>query len=402
MTDVATITDEVLLPWADADFRANPYPWYDRLRLEAPVYKDPLNPRTYIVSRYEDIAEWGKHPSLTMITPSWVAKDEAAWGRFKDCIIVKDPPEHAALRQKANNWFSPKAVTQWSDAAADCVEALIDDLGPSGVVEAYRNIALIPAHHAMCKALGLPNDGFDTAARYMMDCMMALGAAVTPAEQERCRVGFAYLQDRIDHYIARARENPKPGMASAWLDQVAAGDMSETQLNEALLLFWASGTPNAAYLITGGLEMFARHPEVFELWKNEPERRNAILNEIARLHTAEITFDRFTTEDLEISGVTVPAESHIRFLVAAANRQPDIFSHPHEFRLDRPVGTLPHLTFGVGAHFCPGRMHSQAMVNAIYGVLAKRVKRIELAGEPIFGHDDRSARFLRLSLKLVV
>lgn len=402
MTNVAATTDEVLLPWADPEFRANPYPWYDRLRREAPVYKDPLNENTYIVSRYEDIAEFGKHPSLTMIAPSWIVKDKAAWGRFEDCIIVKDPPEHAALRQRANSWFSPKQVTQWSDAAAAAVDVLIDDLGPSGNVEAFRNLALVPAHHAMCKALGLPNDGIDTAARYMMDCMMALGAAVTPDEQERCRVGFAYLQDRVDHYIAGARANPKPGMTSAWLDLVAAGEMTERQLNEALLLFWITGTPNAAYLITGGLEMFARHPEVFELWRNEPKKRNTILNEIARLHTAEITFDRFTAQPLVINGVTIPAGASIRFLVASANRQPEIFADPHTFRLDRPLGTPPHLSFGVGAHFCPGRMHSQAMVHAIYDTLARRVKTIELAGDPVYGHDDRSARISRLPLRLVV
>lgn len=402
MSDSVVPTDEVLLPWADPQFRANPYPWYDRLRREAPLYKDPLNERTYIVSRYEDVTEFGKHPSLTMIAPPWVVKDEAAWGRFEDCIIVKDPPEHLALRQRANNWFSPKQVVRWSEAAVAAVDAIIDDLGPSGNVEAYRNLALIPAHHAMCKALGLANDGFDTAARYMMDCMMALGAAVTPEEADRCRTGFAYLQDRVDRHIAQSRANPKPGMTSAWLDLVAAGEMSERQLNEALMLFWVTGTPNAAYLITGGLEMFARDPHVFELWRSEPKQRNAILNEIARLHTAEITFDRFTTEPLEIAGVTVPADSSLRFLVASANRQPEIFSDPHDFRLDRPVGTPPHLSFGIGAHFCPGRMHSQAMAHAIYDRLAERVKRIELEGEPVYGHDDRSARFLRLSLRLVI
>ena len=185
------------------------------------------------------------------------------------------------------------------------------------------------------------------------------------------------------------------------LDLVAAGEMTERQLNEALLLFWVSGTPNAAYLITGGLEIFARHPEVFDLWRDKPEQRTSILNEIARLHTAEITFDRFTTEPLEIGGVTIPANSSIRFLVASANRQPDVFPDPDEFRLDRPLNPS-HLSFGVGAHFCPGRLHSQAMAHAIYGKLTERVRRIELAGEPIYGHDDRSARFLRLSLRLLI
>ena len=75
----AATTEEILLPWADPAVRANPYPWYDRLRREAPVYKDPLNERTYIVSRYEDVAEYGKHPSLTMIAGVPSSRSSTRW-----------------------------------------------------------------------------------------------------------------------------------------------------------------------------------------------------------------------------------------------------------------------------------------------------------------------------------
>ncbi|MAP96577.1 MAG: hypothetical protein CMK07_16700 [Ponticaulis sp.] len=388
-----------LLPWRDAEFRMNPFPWYDTLRKQAPVYKDPTEENTYIVSRYEDVVAFGRHPSLTMKAPSWV--DKGAWGLFKDCIIVRDPPEHTALRRRSNKWFTPKMANQWAEASAEAVGKVIDELGPQGNVEAYRNLALIPAHHAMCKALGLPNDGYDTASAYMMDCMIALGSDVTPAEADRCQTAFDYLQDRVTQYLDMRRETPSEGMVSSWLDLVAKGEMTPTQLNDGVMLFWATGTPNAAYLITGGLEIFARKPEVFDLWRSEPSQRKAILDEVARLHTAEMSFDRFTTEPLDINGQIIPAGMHVRFMIASANRQPELFEDPHEFRLDRSADTPPHLSFGIGPHSCPGMVIAQAEAHAVFNLLTERLTRVELAGAPIYGHDDRSARYRRLPLRLV-
>lgn len=396
----AHVQQENLLPWANAAFRENPYPWYDVVRREAPVYRDPFAENTYVVSRYDDIVKFGKHPSLSMVAPSWVPK--TPWSLFKDSMLTTNPPEHTAHRRRSNKWFTPKLAAQWAEATAKAVNSAIDDIGPSGLIEAYRNLALMPAHHAMCAALGLPEDGFDTASAWMHDAMVALGAAVTSQEEERCRVAFEYLSDRVRYYVRMCRQDPRPGMVSNWIELVASGEMNEQQLFEGLLLFWATGTPNAAYLITGGLEVFARQPEIFELWKNDPRKHTAIFNEIARLHTPEISVTRFTTEELEIRGVTIPAGMIIRFMIASANRDPEAFPNPHVVDVTRSTETNQHISFGIGVHSCPGMTISTAEANAVFNIVASRVKRLELAAEPIYNHNDRTAAFSRLMLRLIV
>jgi cytochrome P450 len=398
--DEQHVDEQILLPWRDKQFRANPYPWYEILREKAPVYRDPLSENTYVISRYEDVLLFGKHPSLTAKAPSWVEK--GPWSLFIDSMIVVDPPEHASMRRKSNKWFTPKKAEEWVEATTDGVNEVLDQLGPSGMVEAYRNLALMPAHYAMCKALGVPSDGFDTAAAWMHDAMLALGTGISDEEQERCYAAFSYLTDRVNHYISLRRESPNDGMVSNWIDAVVSGDMTERQLFEGLLLFWATATPNAAYLITGGLEMFARQPDVFDMWRAEPEKRHTIFNEIARLYTAEISFTRFTTEELEIRGVKIPAGMMIRFMISAANRDPDAFSNPDEFDVRRPEGGKTNLTFGTGAHSCPGMLLARAEAHAVYNALAARVKRITLGGQPIYDHDDRNGVYERLPLRLIV
>lgn len=385
-----------LLPWQDKAFRADPFPWYDRLREQAPVYQDPAAPETYVVSRYEDVVNYGRHPSLSVRAPDWVPR--TAWSRFEDNIVVKDPPEHAALRRHSNKWLTPKMAQGWTAATAEAINGVLDELGPNGLVEAYRNLALMPMHLAMCRALGLPGDGFDTASDYTHAAMVALGSAVTSEEYEEAETAFRYLEDRVAYYIALRRREPNDGAVSNWIRLVDAGDMTEVQLREAVLMFWATGTPNAAYFITGGLEHFARNPDLFQIWRSSPDKRDDILNEIARLSTAEISFTRFTTEALEIRGVEIPAGRMIRFMIAAANRDPDVFPEPHAIRLDRRAGS--HMTFGIGPHSCPGFNLARAGAQAIYNVLATRVQTIALGGDPVYDHDDRSFVYKRLTLQL--
>jgi cytochrome P450 len=390
--------EDVLLPWRDKEFRANPYPWYEVLREKAPVYRDPLAQNTYVLSRHEDVLLYARHPTLTAKAPAWVSR--GPWGLFIDSMIVVDPPQHAAMRRMSNKWFTPKKAEEWVAATTLAVNDVLDQLGPSGMVEAYRDLTLIPAHHAMCKALGVPSDGFDIAAAWMHDAMLALGTVVSDEEEERCQAAFDYLTDRVNYFIRLRRESPNNGMVSSWIDAVVNGEMTERQLFEGLMLFWATATPNAAYLITGGLEMFARNPDIFELWRQQPDRRHLIFNEIARFHTAEVSFTRFTTEELEIRGVKIPAGMMIRFMISAANRDPEAFPEPDTFDVNRPADGKLNLTFGSGAHSCPGMLLARAEAHAVYNALAARVKRISLAGQPVYDHDDRNAAYDRLPLRL--
>ena len=390
----------VYLPWTDREFHRNPFPWYDVVREAAPVYQDPLEPGTYVITNHEDVVQFGKHPSLTMKAPKWVPK--SPWSIFKDSVIVTDPPVQTELRRRSNKWFTPKMALKWAEESALAVEQQLNELGPSGHIEAFRNLALIPAHKAMCAAIGLPDDGYDTAHVWMHDTMVGLGSVVTEEEKQRCQTAFDYLADRVNYYIALRRQQPNNGMISSWIEDVAAGEMTEQQLFEGVLLFWATGTPNAAYLITGGLEIFARYPEVFERWKSMPEDRHGIMEEIARMNTPEVSFTRYTTEPLTIRDTTIPPESFVRFMISSANRDPKVFTNPHKFDDKRNTNGHAHLTFGIGAHACPGMIISKAEANAIFNLLADKVERIELAGEPIMSTTDRTAAYQRLPLKLIM
>ena len=53
----------------------------------------------------------------------------------------------------------------------------------------------------------------------------------------------------------------------------------------------------------------------------------------------------------EIRGCPIRAGEQVALVLTSANRDPDVFEEPDEFRLEREP---PHLAFGHGPHKCPG------------------------------------------------
>ncbi|MGH8917150.1 MAG: cytochrome P450, partial [Actinomycetes bacterium] len=92
------------------------------------------------------------------------------------------------------------------------------------------------------------------------------------------------------------------------------------------------------------------------------------------VHTAPM---RFAAEDVEYSGVTIPAGSVVSVSLAAANR--DVERYPEEaqdFRVDRDASG--HVAFGHGLHHCLGAQLARIEGQEAIGLLLKRRPDIAL------------------------
>jgi cytochrome P450 len=92
------------------------------------------------------------------------------------------------------------------------------------------------------------------------------------------------------------------------------------------------------------------------------------------------TFFRTTTKAVEVEGVTLDEGQKVLLFLAAANRDPRKWEDPEKFNIRRK--TLGHVGFGYGIHSCVGQMVARLEGETILAVLARKVKSIELNGEP--------------------
>jgi cytochrome P450 len=63
-------------------------------------------------------------------------------------------------------------------------------------------------------------------------------------------------------------------------------------------------------------------------------------------------FERWVLEDITVAGVDIPRGAEVALQFASANRDPAVFADPD--RLDLARDPNPHITFGLGIHYCLG------------------------------------------------
>lgn len=393
---VTTVVNKRILPWDNISYVDNPYPWYQEARENYPIYKDVDG--TYVITRYEDVVKFGKLPSLSIVPPDDV--DKGPWGVLKDTVVALDPPKHTASRRPLNKWFTPKLVKSWSEAASEYAVSYIDNLSDGEIFDANMYLGVAPAHKAMCKALQVPDGDFEPVIFCMHKAMAALSAVAGTKQNEEATEAFNYLFERIKEMMQWKVENPGNGLADALLDAISAGKMTESEVMQSMVLLWGSGGHNPSYVVGTAVEYFAKNPEVFEIYKNEPEKRTTFISEIYRLYPPELTFSRYATEDIEIHGVPIKPGECVKFIMDSANRDPLVFPNPDKLDLNRPADSTQHCSFGMGIHQCAGQTISRGVIETVLNVIAEKVKSFSLEGEPVMDNSDRSRAYVNLPVSI--
>ena len=108
--------------------------------------------------------------------------------------------------------------------------------------------------------------------------------------------------------------------------------------------------------------------------------------------------NRMTTKQVDIGGVTIPAGTNITLFIGSANRDPDVFDQPDEFRVHRDPN--PHLAFGAGIHTCAGLNVARLEAQVAIEKFMTSYPNFELIGAPERAHRARFRGFPKLIARL--
>ncbi len=143
---------------ASRRFKANPYPFYARLRAEGPVYRTKLTfwLPVWLVTRYDEV--------LTVLRDERFAKDFSskipwiprATRPLYRVLISLDPPEHTRLRALVNKAFTPGVVEGMRDRIQSVCDELLDAVDANGRMELVREFALPLTFTIIADLLGIP------------------------------------------------------------------------------------------------------------------------------------------------------------------------------------------------------------------------------------------------------
>jgi cytochrome P450 len=146
------------------------------------------------------------------------------------------------------------------------------------------------------------------------------------------------------------------------------------------LIVFTAGHDTTRNAISGGLLALLENPDQLALLRGDPGRAALAVEEIVRWTTPVNYMKRTAARDVVLRGQKIRAGEELMLCYASANRDEEVFDDPFAFRIERSPNR--HLGFGIGEHFCLGSHLARRSSTALFTEIARRVERLELAGEP--------------------
>lgn len=367
---------------------------YTRYRREQPVAwidQEPYRP-FWAVTRHADIIEVEKQnmlfinePRANIIPKAVEDATIAALGSRTAAvrtIIDMDEPDHRKYRNVTQSWFLGPGVARFQGKVEALCSSWLDrmrDLG--GECDFARDIANFIPLAVIMTILGLPEKDMDFVLR---STQQLFGASDPDMRDDKGDYGvtvFNELMAYLGELVAQRRREPTDDLASVIANGMIDGaPMAMLETLSYLMIASTAGHETTSSAMAGGLLALLQHPDQMRKVTERPELwDNTAMDEVLRWVTPVRHQMRTATEDYVLNGQQIRAGDGLAMLYLSANRDEAVFTDPFRFDVERPAGR--HLAFGIGTHFCLGRLLAMTELRTLFRQLLSRVEHIELAGE---------------------
>ena len=364
-------------------FKADPYPFYARLRATAPVYRTRLAfwLSAWLVTRYDDVVFVLKDGpfsnDFSRQKMRWVPRAVAPLSRH---LLNADPPDHVRLRSLVSKAFTPRSVERLQDRVQAICDELLDAAPPGRAIDLARDYALKLPLTVIAEMLGIPPEErgrFDAWTKRVV-----AGGSGALADLVRGAPALWQAVRYLRRLIERRRAEPRDDLVTALLRAEEKGDkLSEDEVIGMIALLLLAGFETTLGLITSGALALVQHPEERRRFVHEPALCESAVEELLRYTSPlDLGFFRVAREDVTIAGVTIPKGDVVLAVIGSANRDEGCFPNPDTLDLAREPNR--HLAFGAGAHFCLGAPLARLEGRIALTTLFRRFPELRLA-EPV-------------------
>ncbi|WP_327418664.1 cytochrome P450 family protein [Streptomyces sp. NBC_01233] len=297
---------------------------------------------------------------------------------FDSTLLTMDGEDHMRVRRLVTRALSARRMLALTPAVERVAERLLDGLAGKSEPDLIADYAHPLAIIVICELLGVDEEYREQWREWSETLAQALRP--NPEQFAPAVRGMARVTREL---IAARRAEPRDDLISE-LVQVHEEDsdrLTDDELTALAMVLVQAGHETVRNLVALGVFTLLQHPDQLELLKKDPSLGSRAVAELVR-HTAPVkhTFRRFATEPVEIGGVKVQPGEAIQVVLAAANRDPEVFEEPG--RLDVTREQNPHLGFGRGAHYCLGASLALIEGEVALTALFKRFPDLSLAVDP--------------------
>lgn len=372
----------------DPAFVRDPYPLLARLRAETPVFYDPVWNKVFF-TRYADITRILRDRRFGRSVTHVLSRDELGWppsdarqadfDRFQDNhMLDAEPPRHTRLRSLVSKAFTPRRVEELRPRVESLLDATLGALADQSSFDLVRDFAEPLPVAVIAELLGVPEEDRPLLRPWSADIVRLYELGAGEEEQRRANqavVAFsAYLRDLAEE----RRERPRDDLISALVRVEEAGDMLNTEeLVGSCILLLNAGHEASVNGTVAAVRALLERPQQWEALVRAPDHSPlfaSAVEELLRFDTPLPMFERWVLEDVDLGGVRLARGTEVALLYASGNRDPEQFRDPDVLDLTRDGG--PHLSFGLGIHYCLGAPLARLEMGLALRALTRRLPKL--------------------------
>ncbi len=356
------------------ELRTDPYPAYRALRENDPVhYSETV--RSWVLSRHADVSAFFLDPDRLLSDRTKAKKWRGPARSPMHATFQSDPPEHTRLRSLVSKAFTPRVIDGMRERAQQVTTDLLDSMADRDGVDIVGEFAYPLPMTIIAEIIGVPaadHDLFHRTGRLMAE---QTDHAYKGGLSAGAEMG-AYL-----HSMVALRNREPADDLMTHLTEIGDGTdgLSEAEIVTSLVSLLFAGHETTVNLIANGTLALLRAPEQLARVRDDHSVVRTSVEELLRFESPAQIISRTAGEDLELHGRRIEAGDTVIGLLGAANRDPEVFKDPD--RLDVGRVSNPHLSFGLGTHFCLGAQLTRLEARIAIPALLRRFPNIRLADD---------------------
>lgn len=385
------MTEQVVYNPFDWVTQHNPYPVYQRLRDEAPVYHNP-DIGFWALSRYDDVV--AAHLDTDVFTSTQGITIE---GMEKDSpfLIVKDPPEHTAHRKVVARLFTPRRIAALEPFIRQTAARLLDAIPDPRRFDAVADFSLRLPLDVISELIGIPEE-FRLQIHELSDriAIRTDDGAMT----EDGMIASMELAVILTDLVKGRRLSPGDDVITTLMTTpVEEPDgstrmLTEDELAMRFLELSFAGHETVAKLIPNGIVALAWFPAARRELAASPALIPNAVEEMLRWDPPSHYQGRWTTRAIELHGVVIPAEQRVILVTASAVHDERKYPDPDAFDIHRDVDR--HVSFGLGRHLCLGASLARMETRVAFEELLKRFPDFDIDASGVERHVNINVRGL--------
>ena len=387
------MTDAIFNPF-DPAFRADPYPFYDALRMHDPVHVSPFG--FTVLTRYDDVARTLRGAEFARDIEAHVDEPDDAVrqarrerlrqrrdeGTAAKTILNLDPPDHTRLRRLVSLAFTPTAIEQLRPRIQQLVDDVLDAAADRGSMELVEELAFPVPFQVISDLLDLPTERSDEIRDWSQHITASLEPTADEVVLQAAEDAVEQMSEYLTEVIQHRRHHLGDDMLSSLIVAEEAGDrLSQAELLSFVVLLYVAGHETTVNLIGNGVLALLRHPDQLRRWRDDPSLDTNAVDELLRFDGPVQQTVRVPTIDVQYGDIPVRKGTLVMTVLGAASHDPAVFERPDALLLDR-ANANRHLGFAAGVHYCLGASLAKLEAQVAITSLIRRFPGVALAGNP--------------------